>query len=341
MTNRINLPSLSTEEEKRYSEIVYCRRKPRAELPETDDKEQIIRFHEDDEVNTYIGASLTQNGQVRKGLTIEEEYLYLPPIINISPDDIKWAKETENYWNNLHVNVPAFDGLKLQVGTVKKKIANPAAKDAKDKKEIEVIVPINYSDYVLYKYLLVYNKCANRKDEMDKSTKITMYLYSEKELLQTKSAAMDVKRAAYKALFEIEEKEETMRTLLWYAGKTVKNGATITSINYSNSEVLEMGRKALKVTCADLAEERPNKLLDFKKYGKKAEYESMIERCISTGILTRIPNTNIIEFNGITLGNTMQEAVTYWGIDKPDNVAIVKQATAKLAELDKFAKTSE
>ncbi len=109
----------------------------------------------DDEVGKIrkIGSSLAEGGTLR-GLTFEEEELYLPQLISMSPKSEYWEAKTKEYWDNISKAVDTGIGLQLETGFVyktKEGAERNACGDSHVYKD-DVGKPIKLSEYVLWRY---------------------------------------------------------------------------------------------------------------------------------------------------------------------------------------------
>jgi len=87
------------------SEKVSIRRKPLSLLPGDDA----------DAVKMKIGSSF-KHGSVLRGVTPQEEAVYLPELIGSDPLKQDWAIKTKEYWQNISVEIPAGNGKELEIG---------------------------------------------------------------------------------------------------------------------------------------------------------------------------------------------------------------------------------
>jgi hypothetical protein len=260
--------------------------------------------------NPKIGGAL-HGKSVLKGLSFDEEQKYLPSIINISPKDPAWHKETKDYWCNISVPIPhdsmgigELPGHPLDFTIDFKeesdKLAFEKTVNLKEKGEIskrgDVIEGIG--DYILFRYCLVYSKVAVAYSLVRKSAKILFYLYSpstEKSLSKIKFE----KRIKARELFNgILEKESIIDAMLLLYKQDL-------------SLFKELGDKHMALEAK--IEKNPDIFLT-EINNTNLKYKAFIMKAVNLRIIHNPKNTDTYywgENNEVTLGNTMQDAILY------------------------------
>ena len=313
-----------------FSDIVYIRRKKTESLPTTGE------FL--DESVAKIGSSLKGNSPLR-GLNFEEEKKYLPQIIGISNNSPDWEKATKDYWDNISKNVPTSDkegngGLKLEIG-LRYDTIEDYEKDQKSIKtwgELEIGngkqkiaienpkgTPINIADYILWRFCLVHSKVANSLEEVGKSPKIEFYIYSKQKEIKEQKVTFENKRKASQLLYtNLGDRlwvEHMLRLLIQNDKSPSVSIREVSSITEDEKDILlESYMHKVPIIFSAFAED------------KNLEMKSFIEICIASGFLVRIPNTNSISFEGETIGNTIEETVTY--LNNTSNSGVLGQLRA-------------
>lgn len=182
--------------------------------------------------NIKLGASL-KGGSPLRGLTHREEEKYMPDIINYSVNDVQWRRATKNYWNNISVIIPAdgttserLQGKILEFSfefksesifndferliTFEEKAKMLSALDAEDK--VKLIKGV--TDYVLFQYCIKSSSVANRPSDMNKSPKISFYLYSEAIETKVKYNTLLLEQKAMAKFINVIEDEAVVDALL-------------------------------------------------------------------------------------------------------------------------------
>lgn len=282
--------------------------------------------------NVKIGSSLKGQGPLR-GLTAEEERLYLPEIIGMSPSDVEWRRSVTEYWHNISVAVPA-DGVaigKLEGKTISFTVEfdNPKLKEAFEsviefdkKAEIaakgEVIHGV--ADYILWRYCLVYGRVANRVQDVNRSPKIHFYLYSkanETKIEHTKFILRNKANGLFASI--IAEEKKINAILLMY-------GQDLTAFDTPADKHLAL-EALIKVKPADFIA-----YVEDGDLGIKAS----IKRAVKAQILHNPPNTATYYYgdnNEALLGTTLTDAVLYWKSEEEEKVQIITAIKARLKQI--------
>jgi len=241
----------------------------------------------------YIGASLHHQSPL-SGLSPFEEDEYLPAILGMTKNDDGWKKAVRNYWNNIRKIVPD-GGLELETGFYYK-----TQQDAQDGKEG---YPMNISDYILWRYCLKYSKVANTIYDIDSSPKIKFYLSdpATEENVEYAKVQKTLKANKYLAELILPDNANKLDDVLTLYGYNVAG----------------MSMKSKIVTIHDLGADDskdPSKIARFLNTyeDKLLRSRSWISRAVSYGILTRLPNTDTIQYRDhITLGTTTEAAIAF------------------------------
>lgn len=215
----------------------------------------------------------------RNALSRDEEQRLMPQLIGVQPTHQEWDKKLDEYWHNIGVIVP-FAGLELEIGLTYESENDPGT-------------PINLSQYVIYRYCLVYSHVANDQASVGKSPKIRFYIWNKEEEVKSRQVTRQTKDLAYKTRMDIEGDEKKVR-------------AVITLFNLVPSE--EPTERFL--TLCDLCDTQPARFIQIAT-DTNLLIKSFIERCITAGVLIRPLNTTLVTYENITIGHNMDEAVSY------------------------------
>ena len=320
--------SVTSEVTKATSSIVYStmelsiRRKGFTGLPGDD-----TSLH-----NRKVGASMKGSSAAR-GLSFEEEKLYLPEIINVSPNDIGWRAATNDYWNNISVPIPA-DGTttnKLQGKVLKFIVEFNSEKDKKDfektlsfeeKAEISKRgrVVEGIADYILWRYCLIYSRVANRFEDIGKSAKIFFYLYSKENETLVEHQAFKARVKAQSLFTSILLKESMVDAVLLMFDQDLSAFDTLQDKHLALEALIKVQPKAFVQYIEDTSLE------------EKAQIKIAVER----GILHKPTNTDSYYFgenSEALLGTSLMEAVLYWKSEEPKKAQIVTAIKARLNTL--------
>lgn len=271
-----------------------------------------------DESIIKIGASWREKSVLR-GLEAEEESRWLPKIIGTQVTSPNWEAEAANYWKNISRVVPLTNkdgsgGLELEVGLRYKSQEDYDTDQNAPREEGAVInpkgEPISMADYILWRYCLRYSRVANSIEDINKSPKIEMYLFSREKDIKDKKASFELRKKAsqllYKRLNERDWVDHILRLLIVQDGEakvTIKDLSTITDDEKD-------------IMMDNYANKNPGLFLSLGE-DRNLELKSFVEICIALGLLHRIANTNSVSMDGNTIGNTMDEVVTF--LRNPEN----------------------
>jgi len=254
-----------------------------------------------------IGSSMTNNAPTM-GLNDAEQRELLANIIGTSPTHQNWNKEVKEYYNNISVEVP-YEGMELEIGFT---YDDQQAANNKDKGRR---TPINISDYVLYRYCLVYSKVANNYEDINKSANISFYisdkaLEEDREYDYTKDTNLAM--SLYLQLLGDETDMDNVLTVYHY-------GVEEMSLKVKTLELQKLSKS--KGRTDDPTNAHVNKFIGICK-DKTLKHKAYIQRCINHGILKRIDNTDTIIYgDNDRIGSSMEAAVLF----------LTDEANAKLA----------
>lgn len=305
------------------SNIVYVRRKKRDSLPTTGD---IVM----DESIEKIGSSFKGNASLR-GLTFEEEKVFLREIIGVSPDSPNWESACTEYWKNISKEVPASDkdgegGLKLETGMI---YATKEAyeKDLNARKENGAVImpagrPINLADYILWRYCLVYGDVANDIKDVGKSPKIRFYLFSKAKQIEEEKVGFEVRKKAAQLLYSQINDREWVEHILRVL---IQQDAAPT---YTIKDLPTLGEGEKDVILEKYMKQNPV-LFHALGQDKDLQMRSFVELAIAMNILTRVPNTSTVNYETETLGTDMVQVIAY--LKNPSNDETYKRIKAQVA----------
>lgn len=274
-----------------------------------------------------IGSSFSSKGSdVLRGLTYDEELKYLPDVIGVNPKSEQWDKATKEYWINITKVIPPPDkdgsgGLKLEIGRI---YFNQEDEDFDSRCSDESLKrgkPISASDFILWRYCLVYNRVANSIDDIYKSPKIDFYLYSKEEEIKAKKSTFKVAREANQLFYS---KMADRAWIDWVL------------------RVFIAGDKEAKIFIKDLDTiEEDEKDIELEKYVKKSpdrfvsigtdanlELRAFIELCVVMNKLVRLANTDTLLMGDLTLGNSTVEAIAF--LKNPKNAKVYDTLKAQV-----------
>lgn len=294
-----------------------------------------------------IGASVSAtNFMLSSG---EEMKVLMPTIIGCDPNNSEWTKKLKMYWENISKVVPEV-GLSLEIGfeyPTKEKYneyskaleqidkqydtelkADPQNEADIWKRKLNNIIsletrhyeygkPINLSDYVLWRHCLVYRDIAKREQDVNKSKHIRFYITDATEVAKRKEAQFKVRTTANMKFYEILGDVDAIDSILLASGKSINN-------------LQDSDKQIMLESIKDSSPEAFIALASDKKLTQRA----FIEKCILSGFLKRLPNSETItNIDGEVIGYNMIEVIAYIGDQK--NKAFVNDLELKLKSLPK------
>jgi len=286
--------------------------------------------------NLKIGSALkAKSNTPLRGLEYEEEVKYLPEVVGYAPSDNDWRKVTSEYWNNISVSIPA-DGMtieKLQGKILTFKIAFEHASDkqafesvfnfeekAKIIKKLDLDKKCDLvdgiSDYILFRYCLVYSKVANNVEDVNRSPKIQFYLYSKQNEVKTNHQALKARVRAGNKFAEILMKESIIDSVLLLFDQDI-------------SVFEDLAEKHLVLE--GLIKNSPEKFLAYVE-DTQLEVKAKIKRAVDLRIIHNPDNTDSYYYgdnNDVALGNTLLDAVLFWTNEKNAKVIQVIESRLK------------
>ncbi len=310
------------------SKIVYLRRIPMpARLP----------GQNLDESKLKVGSSF-RGASVLRGLEFTEEVKYLPQIIGISTGSANWETETRNYWANISKEVPPKEGVQLEIGMRYFNqedydydmglITDSDSKEfiRKDHNGTTICLkgsPINLSDYIMWRYCLLYSKVANTQEDIGKSPKIEFYLFSKDKEITDKKASLNSKKKAiqlmYQRMSERDWVDYVLRVLIAQDQRHL----------YTVKQVETMGEDEKDILLDEFVQENADRFILIAN-DRNLEMKAFLEVAIALGKLSRIPNTQTIIMDGSSIGNTIDEAVSFLNNPKNNQTLSTLRAQTRL-----------
>lgn len=262
------------------SHIVYVRRAPM--FASSARKELDEYFAESYKaVGSYFSKGSTRTAT---GLTITEEDLLMPYILNIPKEDRDFRKEVNVWFQNIATKVPARDGVKLEIG-LEKSNSEPVSENNK---------PINVEEYIRYKHIIGHPHVALNEEEGTGNQLKQYYIFDPEEVSLASIGINDQRDEALSKYLLIKDKPRSVRMYLTLTGIDVR--------------AIRKGEEAMRLR--DVADKSPNKFLAAYN-DKDREIKYHIEDMIHYKILERI-GSRIVTPEGVELGRDMKETVLYW-----------------------------
>lgn len=296
--------------------IVYIRRKPASKLP----------FLIEGSLGKIGSAFSPRSQDVLRGLTPEEEERFLPRLIGTNTKSEHWDKATKEYWAGLSVSIPEGngenDGLKLNISfKYDSKEQEEYNKTCTYQSGLKQGTPVNISDYILYRYCLVYNRVANTFEDINNSPKIEFYLFSKEEEISLKSNVFKTVKEANQLFYRQMSDRQWVDWVLRIFIASDKN----TKIYSKDLDTISEEEK--DIILGKYVQDQPSKFMEIAN-DKSLEIKAFIELCVASNKLTRIPNTETIVMGETPIGSTIGEAVIF--LTNPKNANTYNTLKAQL-----------
>ena len=279
-------------------------------------KPGLVGLPGDDPINYNFKVGSSMKGvDCLRGLNRQEEVKYLPSLINIFPEDTQhWLQATRDYWSNISVFIPSDEETtdnKLRGKVLQFTVAFKSPKIAEEYKlsnleqKVKLIqsaggeVVEGISDYVLFRYCLVYGRVANSFEQIYASPRIRFYLYSRDQEMKIEHDIFQERIKATKVFLDILTDEKTVDAVLRMFGK--------------KPELFEsLGEKHLEVD--KIKTSTPRLFIDYVN-DKDLRLKASIKRAVELGIIYSPTNTDSYYYgadNDILIGSSLLDAVLYF-----------------------------
>lgn len=279
-------------------------------------KPGLVGLPGDDPINYNFKVGSSMKGvDCLRGLNRQEEVKYLPSLINIFPEDTQhWLQATRDYWSNISVFIPSDEETtdkKLKGKVLQFTVSFKSSKIAEDYKSatLEQKVSIiqksggeiveGISDYVLFRYCLVYGRVANSFEQIYNSPRIRFYLYSRDQEMKIEHNIFQERIKATKVFLDILTDEKTVDAVLRMFGKKPESFETL-------------GEKHLEVD--KIKTNTPRLFIDYVN-DKDLRLKASIKRAVELGIIYNPTNTDSYYYgadNDILIGSSLLDAVLYF-----------------------------
>ena len=272
----------------------------------------------------------------------EELKVILPTVVGTSPNDSDWQDKVGMYLNDFFILLPR-GGLTMDCGytfdVYESRIANdlksyeatlPKAADDNNREKYilnciqgklyngkfkvseenlyRYVTFNNPVEYINWRMCLNHGKVANSVEDIRKSTNIEFYLTSEEQILEAKRNITKLRNNAIKFYNDIIS-DTDISTINPY----IISSGLVNSIDYYKSLNFEDKCSLL----LDMCNNNPEGFLKLKE-DKNLNTRSKIILYVWYGILKYLPNsTTIVDAADVekTIGNTMEEAISYFSND--------------------------
>jgi hypothetical protein len=221
------------------------------------------------EAKRRVGSVFDKNGNLIKGLSLDEQKRILPSIIGMSSNDPGWSNAVRRFYAEMSIEVPQ-NGVELDIS-----LADDGEPNA----------PM---DYVKFRFAANHPHVAEEEDADINGTRY--YFYDPKKDEQIRVAETRQKKEAYKNLILVCEDEVRMANVLKAYGK-------VTS---------EFTRDQMELELEDLCDMDPAEFIRVSN-DKDLEFVALINDCLDNSVLRKSGNTYL--YGDEVLGEDQEQAI--------------------------------
>ena len=170
----------------------------------------------------FLGSSCHAN----KTFSIDETEKLLGVYLNVTPTNPSFQNTIDSFWSGINVLINP-EGKKLEIGWIYKDEESAKKCEALKDDGTPVIPehdkykfgrPINYADYILWRYCLVASSVARTPQLANKSPKIRFYLLDREEENKRKDQLFNLEMKAMGKLVEILGNKSTRKQVAIMVG---------------------------------------------------------------------------------------------------------------------------
>lgn len=256
-------------------------------------------------IGSYFASTNSQ--KVGSGLSMDEEKLLMPEIVNLKSDDREFRKMVNEYFNDITTNVPFGTGVSLQIG-----LSEDNTKPLSEKN-----MPLHLYDYVRYRHAKGHPWVALSKDGGEGNILKRFYIFDKEAMQDVKNKSNKEKDAAQSIFFKIKEEPALVDQMLTLLGTDVRD--------FSGKDKDNKKQEKLR----ELADTRP---MDFKKIYDQDDLEvrAWIGAMVTTGILKKYGERLVYGDSNEEFTNSVDEAIFFFKDE--ENSGIVNTLKARLQE---------
>lgn len=153
------------------------------------------------------------------GLTLPEENLLMPHIIDLDPQDRSFKSKVAEYFHAIDLKIPSHDkvkdigGLRLNISLQNDDLELGAYLDPENKR-LGINLPLNPSDYIKWKFCLAHPDVAKSEKEGTGNQLKMFYIYDGETVSKEKISDSNMKDKAITEYIKIKENPEKVLQLL-------------------------------------------------------------------------------------------------------------------------------
>lgn len=228
------------------------------------------------EAKRRIGSVFDNQGQLLKGLSLDEQKRILPPVIGMSSNDPNWANAVRRFYAEMTIEVPQ-NGVELDISI---------------NEEGEPNSPL---DFVKFRFAALHPHVAEEEDSNISGTRY--YFFDPAKDEQDRVAETRKRKEAYKALILICDDEKQMDLVLKAYGKRVNS----------------MTKDQKELELEQVMDDDPNEFIRVAE-DKNLEVVALIKECIDLNVLRKSGNTYL--YGDEVLGEDLEQTVRHLNLKR-------------------------
>lgn len=223
------------------------------------------------EAKRRVGSVFDRQGNLVKGLSLDEQKKYLPNILGIGPADPGWSNAVRRFYAELTIEVPQ-NGVELDISM---------------DEDGEPVAPL---DYVKFRFAALHPHVAEDQDTAGVGTRYYFFDPAKDERIRV--AETRQRKDAYKALILVCEDENKMDQVLQAYGK----------------RTAQKSQDQKELMLEDLMDEDPNEFIRVCE-DKNLEFLALINECLDESVLRKSGNTYL--YGDEVLGEDLEQTVRH------------------------------
>lgn len=293
-----------TQQRHKHSKIIYLKRLPLVLHEGNKDLQQDYFSHASRSIG---GAFAKGSNRPVTGLTIGEENLLLPLVLNIPKEDRDFRQKATDYFHDITTRVKGGDGTPLEIGLEYGDDVDLSSNG----KDLEN-PPLNVADYLAWKHAQVHPEVAE-SEEAGRGNMLKSYFIHDPNAVTTgKVSASDTKDKALEAYLAVKKDNNKVDMYL-----------TLLGVNHY---AMSQGEKALKLR--EYADKKPamfNKVHEDKN--KDVSY--FIDQCVNYKVMKVIGTRILIAESMEDIGRDKMSAILYLKDSKNSKTVVTLKAQLK------------
>lgn len=249
-----------------------------------------------------------QSSAIGTGLTIEEQELLLPYVLDIPVDDRGFRIAVREFYIKMNTPIPYGTGAELEIGL----------KSSNDKPVSKSNLPIKMMDYLRYKHAIGHPYVAANAEEA-RGNQLKKYYVFDKNATEKATVSLNaLKDEALQIYMRVKDDAKKVVAFLTLMG--------IDPRTYSGPNAADQRQSALR----EKADKAPTEVVKIDKLDNFEERYS-IQAMVNTGVLNVYGTRYVIASNGESFGNDIDEAISRFKNPADKEIIIALKATTQEA----------